>query len=319
MTPAWAVGLWLAAALPAPKPPPDTAPLQREASLEQAARWAQAGRRLEAVALLRRVADRFDSVRALLMLARLQAAGHETRAALASLRRARELAPDSEEVLGASAQASLAAGRPLEALGFLEPLTRIAPEVPEHHSRLGVCLVQLGDFARAAESLERARSLEPDHPLTLIALGLALNGLKRYPDARPVLERALELQPDDVEGLAALAESEEGLGDEGAAEDHAERALAKAAGHGRANLVLGMLRLKQERHAEARDALRRAVAADPGSPKAHYQLSLALARLGDDAGARAQRGLYEARLADAEARLKRLRGEGAGEKQGMHP
>ena len=40
--------------------------------------------------------------------------------------------------------------------------------------------------------------------------------------------------------------------------------------------------MKQERYAEARERSMRAVAADPTSAKAHYQLSLAYARLGDE-------------------------------------
>ena len=39
--------------------------------------------------------------------------------------------------------------------------------------------------------------------------------------------------------------------------------------------------MKQEKFAEARDALLKAAAADPSSPKVHYQLSLAYERLSD--------------------------------------
>lgn len=250
-----------------------------------------------------------DSVRALLRLARLQSGKKDAAGALESLGRARKIAPNSEEVLSAYAQVSLAAGKPLPAILALEPLTRICPGVAQHHYLLGVALLQAGDHVAATESLRRARELEPDRPLTLIALGLALNTGKRYAEARPFLVRSLELAPDDVEALAALAEAEAGLGELQPAEEHAQRALSRRQGHATANLVMGLLRMKQERYAEARDAFQRAVAAEPASSKAQYQLSLAYARLNDDANASQHLDLYRLRLKEMEERVRELRGE----------
>jgi tetratricopeptide (TPR) repeat protein len=87
---------------------------------------------------------------------------------------------------------------------------------------------------------------------------------------------------------------------------YAARALAER--RPTANLVLGLVRMKQERYAEAREALERAVAGDPGSPKAHYQLSLACARLGDEAGARKHVELYQAKLKEIEERVNQIQG-----------
>jgi len=159
----------------------------------------------------------------------------------------------------------------------------------------------------AVEPLQQAERLEPDRALTLVALGLALNGRKMYAEAKPHLVRSLEREPDNVEALAALAESEDGLGELGQAEAHAARALQKVSTHATANLVLGMVRMKQERYEEAREALERAVQSDPASPKAHYQLSLAYARLGDTPSARQQVDLYQQKLREIELRVNELR------------
>jgi tetratricopeptide (TPR) repeat protein len=159
----------------------------------------------------------------------------------------------------------------------------------------------------AVEPLRQAERLEPNRALTLVALGLSLNGRKLYAEAKPYLLRALDLEPDNVEAVAALAESEDGLGEIQQAEAHAQRALAKASAHATSNLVLGMVRMKQERYAEARDALAAAVAADPASPKAHYQLSLAYARLGDEASARKEVELYQRKLKEIEEKVAQLR------------
>jgi tetratricopeptide (TPR) repeat protein len=159
------------------------------------------------------------------------------------------------------------------------------------------------------ESLRQAERLEPDRTLTLIALGLALNNRKLFAESKPVLLRSLEREPDSVEGTAALAEAEEGLSELGAAEDHARRVLGRAEGNATANLVMGLVLMKQARYTEARESLEKAAAADPGSPKAHYQLSLALARLGDDAGAQRELALYRQCLEEVEQRLRQVRGQ----------
>jgi Tfp pilus assembly protein PilF len=70
-----------------------------------------------------------------------------------------------------------------------------------------------------------------------------------------------------------------------------------------------MVRMKQQRFGEARDALLKAVAVDPRSPKAHYQLSLAYARLGDEASSERHRELYQQKLREIEELVRRLRTE----------
>lgn len=287
--------------------PPAAARPDRKTLLERAERASGEGRRAEAEGLYRDAATRFRSVRAMVELARLQMADGRQADALATLNVARERAPHSEDVLSAYSQVALAARAPVPAAEVLAPLARMCPAVPEYHYRLGVALLQAGDVTGAVESLQRAQALEPDRPLTLVALGLALVSAKRHAEAKPLLARSLDLEPDGVEALAALAEAEEGLGELAAAEDHAERALARQPDHATASLVLGMVRMKQDRYREARAPLERAARAAFDLPKAHYQLSLAYARLGEDALSERHRALYAQRLAEVEARMKALR------------
>ena len=124
--------------------------------------------------LFQLAADRYESVRAYLELARLQARSKETPAALATLAKAREIAPNSEDVLSAYAQLALAsqaahAGR---------------SDARSAHSHVSVGrAVSLsawrwidGDRRYAGGSrtrCEAANRLEPDRALTLLALGLS--------------------------------------------------------------------------------------------------------------------------------------------------
>lgn len=268
----------------------------RDALLQKASQALAAGRRDEARQLLRSAAERFESVQALLQLARLQSGEGDAAGALDTLRRARAIAPNAEDVLSAFAQVSLAARMPVPAILTLESLTRLCPTAPQYHYLLGVALMTAGDMVPAIESLQTADALEHDRPLTLTALGLAFNNQKRFAEARPPLARSLELNPDAVETLAALAETEAGLGDLASAEARATRVLATDAKNATASLVIGLVRLAQQRYAEARDALITAAAADPRSPKPEYQLSLAYARLGDDATAQNHLELYQRKL-----------------------
>ncbi len=250
-----------------------------------------------------------QSVRALMQLARTQVQEGDPSAALESLRKARTLAPNSEEILSAFAQVALAARATTPAILTLESLTRMCASVAQYHHMLGVALLQAGDLPAALDSLRRAETLEPNRVPTLVALGVALNARNSYAEAKDALTHALDLEPDYIEAAAALAEAEAALGDLTAADARAQRVLERSGVHAVANLVVGMVRLKQERYSDARDALLRAVEANPMSPKTHYQLSLAYARLGDEVNSKKHEELYRQRMREAEDRVRELRAQ----------
>jgi len=289
----------------------------RDAVLKSASAAMSAGRVDEAKRLLRDAGDRLGSVRALLQLARLQVTQGDVPGALDTVRAARRLAPNAEEVLLAYAQVSLAARLPVPAVLALESLARMCPGVAQYHYMLGVALVTAGDMPSASDELVRAQALEPDRPLTLIALGLVYTQQKRYDEAKTVLARSLQLAPDNTDARAALAEAEAGLDDVPSAERDATLALSTAPQNARANLVIGMVRMTQQRYTDARDALLAASAADPRSAKIDYQLSLAYSRLGDQAAAQRHLEAYQEKLRATEAEVKALHdaGFGAGGRQ----
>jgi tetratricopeptide (TPR) repeat protein len=279
---------------------------ERDAMIKSASAAVAAGRRAEAKDLLRGAAEKYKSVQAYLLLARLQSGEGDAAGALETLRKARTLAPNSEDVLSAFAQVSLAARMPLPAIETLRSLVRLCPTVAQYQYLLGVGLLSSGDALSAVAPLTKADELEADRPQTLTALGLAYNNQKQFADAKARLERSLELDPENVDTLAALAEAEAGAGDTGAAETHAARALTMTPAHPTANLVIGMVRMSQQRYPEARDALLAAAAADPHSPKPEYQLSLVFARLGDEAAAQRHIDLYREKLREMEQAVKAL-------------
>ncbi len=268
-------------------------PLERDLATKLATLELAAGNVANAEYQLRDLANRFQSVQSLLSLARIAARQGQTNGALEHLQQALELAPNSEEVLATKARTALAARLPVPALIALAPLVRMHPSVPEYAYMLGVARMQVGELADAIEAFEAALELDPKRALTLIGLGLALNQQKRHAEAKEVLVRSLGLAPDNIEALAALAESKAGLTELDAAEQHARRALAQDANHATANLALGMVWMHRGNYAEAREVLAKVIRLDPRSAKAHYQLSLAYARLGEREASQKHLQIYQ--------------------------
>ena len=229
--------------------PPRTVagPAPDRAALLKAGRGSAGGRahrRGDSTAAARRQSD-MQSAQAYLELARLQARTKQNAAALDSLQKARALAPNSEEVLSAYAQLTLAVKRPMPAVLVLQSLVRMCPSVSQYHYLLGVGLMAIGDMPSAVEALTEADRLEPERALTLLALGLALNNRKHFADARDRAVHSLELQPESMEAVAALAEAESGLGNFDAAASHAERAVQRAPASATANLVIGLVLIER--------------------------------------------------------------------------
>jgi len=279
----------------------------RATTLQRAQQELTSGRRAEAKRLLGDAAERFRSVQALLLLSRVQSEDGDAAGALDSLRKARALAPNSEDVLSAFAQMSLAAGAPIPAVLALEALERMSPGVMQYHYLAGVARLRVGDRVRAVTALSAAERLDPNRAQTLLALGIAHNSLQQYADARSVLARAAELDSGNADTLAALAEAEQGLGELDAASTHAQQVLATVPQHATANMVAGLVAMDRSHYADARAALERAAQTDPLLLKAHYQLSLACARLGDEAAAGMHLERYRQVMRDVQRMIEELK------------
>jgi tetratricopeptide (TPR) repeat protein len=283
------------------------APLERELAFQLAGLETSRGDVSAGEELFESLAMQHDSVRAMLELARSLARRGEGRRALGVLRHALDTAPNSEKVMSAYARLCVEAEAPVPAMETLEALTRIHPSVAEYWYLLGIARLQLAESDGAVEALRRSLELEPRQALPLLALGLSFRDQKRFAEAKEVLVRSLQLMPGNSEILVVLAEAEEGLGEIELAEQHVGRALQLSEGSPSALYVLGKIRMTQERYEEARDALKLSVEKNPRPRKAHYQLSLAYARLGDREASRRHRELYQKATKDAEELLIKMR------------
>ena len=164
--------------------------------------------------------------------------------------------------------------------------------VAEEWALTGSALITEHRLIDAEAAYRRALQLDPRSGLAWDGLGLALYDAGRLSDAAPALVRALEIDPDSSRATFHLALVHERAGDLSAAAEGYARALtlspfdAEVAGHlGEATrkraVELGMA----GRTAEARDAMKRAVALLPDNGEAWLDLSLLSLDLGDRAAA----------------------------------
>jgi Flp pilus assembly protein TadD len=282
-------------------------PLERELAFQLAALEISSGDVAAGEELYERIAIEFDSVRAMLELGRSLARRGESKLALNVLYRAKELAPNSEDVLSAYGRLCVEHEAPVAGMQTLDALTRLHPEVAEYWYLLGIARLQLAESDGVERALRKSLEIDPQQVLPMFALGMSYRDQKRFAEAKEMLNRSLKLMPSFPDAYVVLAEVEEGLRELDLAEQHLDRAF-ELGGESPAGLyVLGKIRMTQGRYEEARDALLASIEKDPRPRKAHYQLSLAFARLGDKNNARKFLEEYRKATKEAEDLLIKMR------------
>jgi len=119
--------------------------------------------------------------------------------AIASFRRAVQLAPGSVTALGNLGWFFALTGQPEEALTYLERVMRLSPRDPLMHRYLaatGWAHFAAGRHQEAIEWLERCRESKPDYNLAHRGLAASYAIVGRLEEARAALEEELRLEPD---------------------------------------------------------------------------------------------------------------------------
>ncbi len=159
---------------------------------------------------------------------------------------------DGLDVLG---QAYRELGKYPEAVAALRRATGLSPSDYNAHYNLGLALARMGQNAEAARQLQKARKLKPDEAAPLYDLGLIMSKTNHPNAARRDFQAFQKMkQTKDVKGRAKVLNSQGN-------DDYAKGKIPQAVEDYRKSLQL-----------------------DPSSPEVHYNLSLALARLGDAVG-----------------------------------
>ena len=153
------------------------------------------------------------------------------------------------------------------------------PELAVARNNLGASFLAAGQPAKALPELQAAAELDPGSTIIYLNLGRALLADGQQTEALDTFQRAASLEPEQpaawvLAGQAALAG-----GDLPLALESFETALQVDQANPQALLGLGIIRLMQERPADALTFLEAARRLAPADAAAHYFSGIALAAL----------------------------------------
>lgn len=201
---------------------------------------------------------------------------------LALLQQAVPRFENSADLRAAIGQVLLRQRRFAEAADALRQALLLAPQDDVVRETLARSQFQAGRYDEAAETLERLlrseRFRERADLHTL--LGECHLSAGRPHDARSAFETAVQLQPGNLGYILNLAKAALEVDDLRRAELAVRRALAISPSDGQANLMLGYVRLQQQRWPEALAAFRRAAQADARDPMPLTMSGMALEGMG---------------------------------------
>jgi tetratricopeptide (TPR) repeat protein len=193
-------------------------------------------------------------------------------------------------------------GAAQEAIEYYHTARQLHPDYLPLFVSLGNIYLQLNRLEEAETNFKRALAINENTAAAQYGLGQAALSKRSYPDAASHLEKALALAPESNRLHYALAMAYRGLGKLDQAQSHL--ALSGTVGvrvsdplvdglqdlikGARLHLIRGRTALEARRFSDAVEAFQQAVAAQPDSLPAHFNLGAALSQTGDLAGAVAQ-------------------------------
>ena len=180
----------------------------------------------------------------------------------------------------AKAVGLLKAGRPGEAVAFLQQAAALQPSNPTIHHDLGLACLEVGRLSDAVAALQNAVALNPGYTDAHFRLGIALDRLGDAKAAVLAFDRTTELLPSHTEAWfrAGALVFTMGLRDE--AIGCFRRAASTGGKTGFGKLGAARALLAEERDVEAERALRQLLALDRGNAMAHDLLGNLLADSG---------------------------------------
>ena len=190
-------------------------------------------------------------------------------------------------------------GNSQQAINYYNATRQLRPDYFPVFVNLGNIYLQLNRLDEAEPNFKRALEINENIAAAQYGLGQAALSKRSYADAARYLEKALALAPESNRLHYALAMAYRGLGRMDQAQSHV--ALSGTVGvrvsdplvdglqdlikGARLHLIRGRTALEARRFSEAADQFRKAVAAQPDSLPAHFNLGAALTQTGDLPGA----------------------------------
>src|SRR6266480_384412 len=178
---------------------------------------------------------------------------------------------NAEAVLGL-ARVSQNRGDTKATLAYLSQARELAGNSPDLLYKVGVAALGIGVFDEARLDLEQALKLKPDEPGFLIALGAAW--LKK-PDlfaAEPIFRRAIEIQPDNAQAQLYLGYVLYKQKKFSEAKGHLEKTVKANASAPESFYYLGLIAQEENEDEQAVALLEKAIQVSPSFAQAHVAL-----------------------------------------------
>jgi Tfp pilus assembly protein PilF len=225
-----------------------------DARLQEAVRLHTSGQRLRALAIARGItAERPDMRVAWMTLAQIQRDTGDIAAAVDSMTRAHDLAPEDGQTTALLGAYLIERGNPQAAVAILSPAAAGERPDPQVLVTFAIAQARAGRAADAVATLERARAADPGNARLLLELGTVQLVASRRDAARRTFEEAVARNP-------ALA---------------------------RAHSSLAAMAAEDGRVSDAVSGWREATRLDAGEYRRIFQLGMALTRAPNPAPARA--------------------------------
>jgi tetratricopeptide (TPR) repeat protein len=159
-------------------------------------------------------------------------------------------------------------GKYREAEPFLQRRVELNPDDEASRHMFGWTLYNLNRFSEAEIHIKHLVDLKPDNENLRYMLGACLCKMEKYKEAEPHLQRAVDLKPNDDRGTDStnrdwLNKCQSNLSHRVTVADIFEEAIARNSGDSVAFGDLGVMRLYQDRFAEALALFREALRLSP--------------------------------------------------------
>ena len=191
------------------------------------------------------------------------------------------LNPEARSAHRNLANALIASGRPLEALGASTIAVEKRPDSASEHVTRGIALLALDRLDEAAASLRHALELDPANKLARYNLAQILKAQGRLDESLALYREVLKLDPEFALAHAGMGEALFRLGRYGDAVEPLRQAVslrADALPVSTHHFLAEAFR-RQERYQEAIKAYRKVLEIDPDFDSAHAGIGYALLRL----------------------------------------
>jgi len=184
-----------------------------------------------------------------------------------------ELNPNDAAALRLASFIYMAQGKTAEGLGYLERAIGLQPEVTGEKIQLGIGLLSSGEEQRGLDLLYEAVEDSTEKAQAKYALIIGLMMAKEFDQALQVAEKMRAEQPDSSVPLNLIGLIQLRKDNEAAARETFERALAIAPGNPAASFNLMRLHVKQGELDQAREIGRAIIEYHPENLQTYYELA----------------------------------------------